>query len=271
MSVPELVRSVLEIPMSILRSLGVLSSEEDKEVERRERPGADDSATKAPQAGDDKPARREPVIFSPRPSANDKPKDDEVTPAAEAKDAAPAEPQTPAEAEDATKDAAAASDATAPEPAESATVSEPADATADAAEATTTPTATAPAAANDTGKAADDDASGASAENATAAAETAAAAKDAAKAGAAEVASATGSRPAGAEKAAEPAAAGDVPAEPLPGYAELSVASLRARMRGRSAEQIKELLAYEQATSARENVMKMYENRLAKLAVGGDA
>ncbi|MBB2913447.1 hypothetical protein FHS43_004751 [Streptosporangium becharense] len=57
----------------------------------------------------------------------------------------------------------------------------------------------------------------------------------------------------------------DVPAEPMPGYAGLTVASLRARMRGRSAEQIRELLAYERATLARDTVVRMYENRLAKL------
>ena len=57
----------------------------------------------------------------------------------------------------------------------------------------------------------------------------------------------------------------------MPGYAGLTVASLRARMRGKSAEQIRELLAYEEATSARETVLKMYRNRLAKLEVGGGA
>jgi hypothetical protein len=56
-----------------------------------------------------------------------------------------------------------------------------------------------------------------------------------------------------------------VPAEPMAGYSELTVASLRARMRGKTAVQIQELLAYERATSAREAVVRMYENRLAKL------
>ncbi|MEV0588850.1 hypothetical protein [Nonomuraea sp. NPDC050310] len=54
-------------------------------------------------------------------------------------------------------------------------------------------------------------------------------------------------------------------AEPLPGYATLTVASLRARMRGKTPDQLRELLAYEQATSARADVVKMFENRLAKL------
>ncbi|GAA4222979.1 chemotaxis protein histidine kinase CheA [Streptosporangium album] len=62
--------------------------------------------------------------------------------------------------------------------------------------------------------------------------------------------------------AAEPVA---VPAEPMPGYGQLTVASLRARMRGKSAEQIQELLDYEQATTARPEVVRMYGNRLAKL------
>ncbi|MFC5817119.1 hypothetical protein [Nonomuraea harbinensis] len=56
--------------------------------------------------------------------------------------------------------------------------------------------------------------------------------------------------------------------EPLPGFASLSVASLRARMRGKTGEQIAEYLAYEQATSGRPEVIRMYENRLAKLRAG---
>jgi hypothetical protein len=63
-------------------------------------------------------------------------------------------------------------------------------------------------------------------------------------------------------------AAGVAAGEPMPGYAELTVASLRARMRGKSAEQIRELLSYEKATSDRETVVKMYETRLAKLEAG---
>ncbi|GAA2209868.1 hypothetical protein GCM10009850_053270 [Nonomuraea monospora] len=56
--------------------------------------------------------------------------------------------------------------------------------------------------------------------------------------------------------------------EPLPGWSELTVASLRARMRGKTAEQIGDFLAYEQATKARPEVIKMFENRLAKLQAG---
>lgn len=57
--------------------------------------------------------------------------------------------------------------------------------------------------------------------------------------------------------------------EPMPGYAELTIASLRARMRGKSADQVRELLAYEKATANRAEVVRMYENRLAKLAAAG--
>ncbi|WP_406312052.1 hypothetical protein OHA77_25745 [Streptosporangium sp. NBC_01639] len=56
-----------------------------------------------------------------------------------------------------------------------------------------------------------------------------------------------------------------VPTEPMPGYGQLTVASLRARMRGKSAGQIGDLLAYERATTARPEVVRMYENRLVKL------
>ncbi|MFI6795544.1 hypothetical protein [Streptosporangium canum] len=64
---------------------------------------------------------------------------------------------------------------------------------------------------------------------------------------------------------AEPVGAVTVPAEPMPGYGQLTVASLRARMRGKTAGQIREFLAYERATTVRAEVVRMYENRLAKL------
>lgn len=63
-----------------------------------------------------------------------------------------------------------------------------------------------------------------------------------------------------AERAAAP-----VPPEPVPGYANLSLASLRARMRGKSIAQMRELLDYEKATLGRPEVIRMFENRLAKL------
>lgn len=64
--------------------------------------------------------------------------------------------------------------------------------------------------------------------------------------------------------AAEPA--GDVP--PLPNYDDLSVASLRARMRVLDATALRALIAYEKAHSGREAVIAMFERRLAKL--GGE-
>ncbi|MGI5273559.1 hypothetical protein ACQEUU_30765 [Nonomuraea sp. CA-218870] len=66
----------------------------------------------------------------------------------------------------------------------------------------------------------------------------------------------------------EPALGAGELAEPLPGFASLTVASLRARMRGKNATQIAGYLAYEQATSGRPEVIRMFENRLAKLHAG---
>ncbi|WP_157522931.1 hypothetical protein [Herbidospora cretacea] len=57
----------------------------------------------------------------------------------------------------------------------------------------------------------------------------------------------------------------DLPPEPIAGYAELTFASLRARMRGRSAAEIQSWLDYEKASTARAEVIRMFENRLAKL------
>ncbi|TKK80679.1 hypothetical protein FDA94_35740 [Herbidospora galbida] len=57
----------------------------------------------------------------------------------------------------------------------------------------------------------------------------------------------------------------DLPAEPIPGYADLTFASLRARMRGRSKEEIQSWIDYEKASTARPEVLRMFENRLAKL------
>ncbi|MET9067240.1 hypothetical protein [Streptosporangium sandarakinum] len=75
----------------------------------------------------------------------------------------------------------------------------------------------------------------------------------------------TGTKAARPEGVEPPAATVEVPEEPMPGYGQLTVASLRARMRGKSAEQVRLLLAYERATTARPEVVRMYENRLAKL------
>jgi hypothetical protein len=61
--------------------------------------------------------------------------------------------------------------------------------------------------------------------------------------------------------AAEPAAA----AAPLPNYDELSVASLRARLRNLDVAQVKGLAEYERAHAARADVLTMFERRIAKL------
>jgi hypothetical protein len=61
--------------------------------------------------------------------------------------------------------------------------------------------------------------------------------------------------------AAEPAAA----AAPLPNYDELSVASLRARLRNLDVAQVRELAEYERAHAARADVLTMFERRIAKL------
>ena len=52
---------------------------------------------------------------------------------------------------------------------------------------------------------------------------------------------------------------------PLAGYGELSLASLRARMRSLDVAQVRQLLDYERAHEGRENVVAMFERRVAKL------
>jgi hypothetical protein len=57
--------------------------------------------------------------------------------------------------------------------------------------------------------------------------------------------------------------ASEVP--PIPGYGELSVASLRARLRVLDEGTVAAMLAYEKAHARREPVIAMFERRLAKL------
>jgi hypothetical protein len=52
---------------------------------------------------------------------------------------------------------------------------------------------------------------------------------------------------------------------PVPHYSELSIASLRARLRGLDIAQIRDLLAYERTHEDRANVIAMFERRIAKL------
>jgi hypothetical protein len=65
---------------------------------------------------------------------------------------------------------------------------------------------------------------------------------------------------------AEPTATGT--ALPVPNYDELTIASLRARLRNLSADQLGELISYEKAHAARPDVITMFERRIAKLAEG---
>jgi hypothetical protein len=55
------------------------------------------------------------------------------------------------------------------------------------------------------------------------------------------------------------------PGAPLPNYDELSIASLRARLRNLDVAQVRQLADYEKAHAARPDVMTMFERRIAKL------
>ena len=65
-----------------------------------------------------------------------------------------------------------------------------------------------------------------------------------------------------------PAAATAAGQLPVPNYDDLSVASLRARLRNLSADQIGQLIDYEKGHAGRADVITMFERRLAKLAEG---
>jgi hypothetical protein len=55
---------------------------------------------------------------------------------------------------------------------------------------------------------------------------------------------------------------------PLPNYDELSVASLRARLRNLDIGQVRKLAKYEKAHAGRADVIAMFERRIAKLEIG---
>jgi hypothetical protein len=63
----------------------------------------------------------------------------------------------------------------------------------------------------------------------------------------------------------EPATAS---ALPLANYDELSVASLRARLRNLSNDDLNQLMTYERAHQDRPEVIKMFQNRLTKMTTG---
>ena len=58
-------------------------------------------------------------------------------------------------------------------------------------------------------------------------------------------------------------------APPLPNYDELSVASLRARLRNLDVAQVRQLADYERGHAARADVLAMFERRVAKLEAEG--
>ncbi|MDX6341605.1 MAG: hypothetical protein QOH87_1743 [Trebonia sp.] len=67
------------------------------------------------------------------------------------------------------------------------------------------------------------------------------------------------------ESATEPDTAS---ALPLANYDELSVASLRARLRNLSNDDLNQLMTYERAHQDRPEVIKMFQNRLTKMTTG---
>jgi hypothetical protein len=77
-----------------------------------------------------------------------------------------------------------------------------------------------------------------------------------------------------ASEVAAPVTAAAAPASeaaaalPLPNYDELSVASLRARLRNLSADQLTVLISYEKSHADRAEVITMFERRITKLALG---
>src|SRR5690242_6941088 len=72
-------------------------------------------------------------------------------------------------------------------------------------------------------------------------------------------------RTAPAAKAAPPAKTTPAPAPPLPGYDDLSLPSLRARLRTLDAATLKAMLDYEKAHTHRDDMISMLERRLAKI------
>jgi hypothetical protein len=65
-----------------------------------------------------------------------------------------------------------------------------------------------------------------------------------------------------------PAAPASEEAATLPNYDELSIASLRARLRNLSADQLTVLISYEKSHADRADVITMFERRITKLALG---
>jgi outer membrane biosynthesis protein TonB len=72
----------------------------------------------------------------------------------------------------------------------------------------------------------------------------------------------TAAKPKPVDKEPEPVAAD---ALPVPNYDELTLASVRARLRNLNVEQVSLLRDYERANATRADFNRMYENRIAKL------
>ena len=58
------------------------------------------------------------------------------------------------------------------------------------------------------------------------------------------------------------------PVLPIANYDDVSLASLRARLRNLDAAQLQALLSYERANAARPAVLGMFERRISKLETG---
>ncbi|MEO3872592.1 hypothetical protein ABGB18_27590 [Nonomuraea sp. B12E4] len=278
----------------VKNSIKGLGGKERKEEEYDSRPSAADQIAAAPteakadeKGEEDKPARREPVIFAPRPGSAEpngaaKTKPDPVifAPASKTDNAPEAAPKadTTAATATVTEPEAAPQPAVTEEPAPTteptpATDVTPAPATeskaavTEEAEPVTAPKAPAAEALTADAPATEVEATKPAKPAKSTKAAKAAKAPEAAEAAAPVEAKAAETAAPEAPAAASEGAAGE-PAEPLPGFSGLTVASLRARMRGKTAEQIGDYLAYEQATAARPEVIRMFENRLAKLQAG---
>ena len=89
-------------------------------------------------------------------------------------------------------------------------------------------------------------------------------------AGSGSTAPAKDDRPSEPPPSTEPAAGAGAAsaAPPLPGYDDLSLPSLRARLRTMDAEALRAALAYERAHAHRDDVITMFERRLTKITAG---
>ncbi|MEU8265704.1 hypothetical protein AB0B89_00950 [Sphaerisporangium sp. NPDC049002] len=214
-----------------------LLSEDERAASEVRAAGAPAAAPVVAEDREEKPARREPVIFAPRPST---PSDslNGSTPKTEPAVTVPPTPPAPQ-----MRPAPVTPEATATKP-----EAAPAGSKAKAGTAEPKPRTRKPRA--EAGKLAEAVQNGVAPEATT-------------PASAPSAAPSPGDAP-----AASPAGTTSTLAEPLPGYSSLTMASLRARLRGKSAEQIRSLIEYERQTSARGDIVQMYAKRLAKLEAG---